>query len=99
MKENKAMTQEIRNMSILYQKTPKEFYHHIKFQKSIMKKRCSIKKTVIKNFATFTGKHLCWSLFLIEMLLLKIVKKRLQHRPFLDNALKFLSTAILNGCF
>ena len=20
-------------------------------------------KTVLKNFATFTGKHLCWSLF------------------------------------
>ena len=29
--------------------------------------RCS-KKTVIKNFAIFTGKHLCWSYFLIKLL-------------------------------
>ena len=26
--------------------------------------RCSVKKGVLKNFANFTGKHLCWSLFL-----------------------------------
>ena len=25
------------------------------------------KKTVIKNFGIFTGKHLCWSLFLIKL--------------------------------
>ena len=28
--------------------------------------RCSIKKGVPKNFVIFTGKHLCWSLFLIN---------------------------------
>ena len=28
--------------------------------------RCSIKKGVLKNFANFTEKHLCWSLFLIK---------------------------------
>ena len=28
--------------------------------------RCSIKKAVLKNFAIFTGKHLCRSLFLIK---------------------------------
>ena len=28
---------------------------------------CSIEKTVLKNFAIFTGKHLCWSLFLIKL--------------------------------
>ena len=28
---------------------------------------CSIKKAVLKNFAIFTGKHLCWSLFLIKV--------------------------------
>ena len=27
---------------------------------------CSIKKAVLKNFAIFTGKHLCWSLFLVR---------------------------------
>ena len=44
---------------------PQEFYHHIKFLKSIMNGRCSIEKTVLKHFALFTGKHLCWSLLLI----------------------------------
>ena len=28
---------------------------------------CSIKKAVLNNFAIFTGKHLCWSLFLIKL--------------------------------
>ena len=28
-----------------------------------------IEKVVIKNFAIFTGKHLCWSLFLKETLI------------------------------
>ena len=30
-------------------------------------RRCSIMKAVLKNFADFKGKHLCWSLFLIKM--------------------------------
>ena len=29
--------------------------------------RCFVKKAVLKNFATSTGKHLCWSLFLIML--------------------------------
>ena len=28
--------------------------------------KCSIKEAVVKNFAIFTGKHLCRSLFLIN---------------------------------
>ena len=28
--------------------------------------RCSIEKAFLKNFAIFTEKHLCWSLFLIK---------------------------------
>ena len=32
-------------------------------------RRCSIQKTVLKKFATFTGKHLCWSHFLIKLLI------------------------------
>ena len=31
---------------------------------------------VLRNFKTFTGKYLCWSLFLF------FIKKRLQHRSF-----------------
>ena len=30
-------------------------------------KMCSIKRSVLKNFAKFTGKHLCGSLFLIKL--------------------------------
>ena len=30
-------------------------------------KRCSVKKDVLKNFAKFTGKHLCQSLVLIKL--------------------------------
>ena len=28
---------------------------------------CSIKKAVLKNFVILTGKHLCWSFFLIKL--------------------------------
>ena len=28
---------------------------------------CSVKKGVLKNFAIFTRKHLCWSIFLIKL--------------------------------
>ena len=30
-------------------------------------KMCSIKRSVLKNFAKFTAKHLCGSLFLIKL--------------------------------
>ena len=30
-------------------------------------RRCSNKKGVLKNFAVFTGKHLCWNLLLIKL--------------------------------
>ena len=30
-------------------------------------RRCSIKKPALKDFAIFTGKDLCWSLFLIKL--------------------------------
>ena len=28
---------------------------------------CSVKKVAFKNFANLTGKHLCWSLFLLKL--------------------------------
>ena len=58
------------------------------------------KNTVVKNFVIFTGKHLCWSLFFNRNAGLQtrnFIKKRLQHRCFLDNAAKFISTAILKN--
>ena len=30
-------------------------------------RRCSVKKGVLKNFANFTGKHLCWRLFFMKL--------------------------------
>ena len=30
-------------------------------------RKCSAKKSILKNFPNFTGKHLCWSLFLINL--------------------------------
>ena len=30
-------------------------------------RRCSMKKGVLKDFANFAQKHLCWSLFLIKL--------------------------------
>ena len=49
---------------------------------------CSLEKTVLKNFAIFTGKHLCWTAF-------NFLKKWLQHRCFPVNIAKFLRTLIL----
>ena len=43
---------------------------------------------VLKNLAIFTGKHLCWSLF---------IEKRLQHRRFSVNIAKFLRIAFLQN--
>ena len=50
---------------------------------------------VLKNFAIFTGKHLCWSLFLIKLQVLAcdFIKKRLQHRCFPVTIAKFLGAA------
>ena len=31
------------------------------------RRSCSVKRGVPKNFTIFTGKHLCWSLFLINL--------------------------------
>ena len=63
--------------------------------------RCSIKKGVLRNFAKFTGKHLCQSLFFNKVAGLRdatLVKKTLWHRCFPVNFVKFLRTP-LDNCF
>ena len=30
-------------------------------------RRCFVKKGVVKNFANFPGKHLCWSVTLVKL--------------------------------
>ena len=57
--------------------------------KSSHRKR-SVKKGALKNFENFTEKNLRWSLVLI-----KFIKKRLQHRSFTMKYVKFLRTTIL----
>ena len=50
-------------------------------------------KNVLKNFAKFTGKHLCQSLFLNKVAGLRsttLLKKKLWHRCFPVNFAKFL---------
>ena len=59
-------------------------------------RRCSIKKSVLRNFAKFLGIHLCQSLFFIKVAGLKpanLFKKRLWHMCFTVNFAKFLRTA------
>ena len=54
------------------------------------------KTGVLKNFAIFTGKHLCWSLFPIKFQdwrFAYLYKKRHQDRCFSVNIAKFLRTA------
>ena len=48
----------------------------------------------LKNFAIFTGKHLCWSLF---FKVCNFIKKRLQHRCFPVDIAKYLTTPILKN--
>ena len=69
----------------LYRKAPYRSSH----------RRCSVKKGVFfRNFANFSGKHLCWSLFLRAS---NFIKKRLQHRCFPAKFAKFLKTSILKN--
>ena len=64
------------------------------------------KTSVLRNFAKFTGKHLCQSLFsdkFSDLRLASSLKTRLWHRPFPMNFAKFLRTRFLQntsgGCF
>ena len=68
--------------------------------------RCSVRKCVIRNFAKFTGKHLYQRLFFNKVLGLStatLLKKRLWHRSFPVNFVKFLRTSFLqdtlDDCF
>ena len=62
--------------------------------------RCSIEKSALKNFAKFTGKYLCQSLFFNKVAGLKpatFLKERLWHRYFPVNFKKFLITLFLQN--
>ena len=58
------------------------------------------KKGVLRNFTTFKGKHLCQSLFFNKVAGLRpasLLKKRLWHRCFPVNFVKFLRTPFLQN--
>ena len=58
-------------------------------------RRCSLKKGILRNFAKFTGKQLCQSLFFNKVVGLRpanFLKKRLWHRCFPVNFARFLRT-------
>ena len=48
------MAQELLKISILYPKTSKEFYHHIKILEKYNEQKVFYKKTVLINFTLFT---------------------------------------------
>ena len=63
-------------------------------------RRCSVRKGVLRNFAKFTGKHLCQSLFLNKVADLRsaaLLKKRLWHWCFSVIFPKFLRTPFLQS--
>ena len=58
------------------------------------------KKGVFKNFAEFTGKHFCQSLFfnnVSSFIPTTLLKKRLRHIIFPVNFAKFLKTSFLQN--
>ena len=61
--------------------------------------RCSVKKGVLKNFVNFTGKHLCWSLFLIKLQAFRpaILLKKTPTQVFCCEIAKILRTPILKN--
>ena len=63
-------------------------------------KRCSVRTGVLRNFAKFTGKHLCQGLFFNKVARLRpttLLKKRLVHWCFPGNFVKFLRTPFLHS--
>ena len=57
--------------------------------------RSSVEKGILKTFANFTGKHLCWNVLIHSVK--NFVKKRLQHRCFPVKFAKLLRTPILKN--
>ena len=61
-------------------------------------RRCSVKSGFLRNFAKFTGKHLCKRLFFDKVVGLRsatLLKKSLWHRHFHMTSAQFLSTPFL----
>ena len=55
-------------------------------------RRCSVKKGVLRNFAKFTGKHLCQRLFFNKAWACNFIKKEFLAQVFSSDFEKFLRT-------
>ena len=80
-------------MTILINYTGKFCYRHENFQNTE-----AATQDFLKNFTKFIGKHLCQSLFLNKVAGLRqanLLKKRLLHKYFSVNFVKFLRTTFL----
>ena len=91
-------------LEIFYHFSEKEINVTFSFRSSRSELFC--KKGFLKNFAKFTGKHVCQSLFFNRVADLRpatLFKKRLWYRRFSVNFAKFLKTPIFiehsGGCF
>ena len=81
------------------------FSLHVCWRKRIVPDKCShrscsVKKGVLKNFAKFTRKHLCQSLFFNKVADLRpatLLKKRLWHSCFPVDFAKFLKAPFLQN--
>ena len=97
---------------ILFLKSPSqmfscEYYKIFKDNYFVEHLRCRssrpevfFEKGILRNFAKFTGKHLCQSLFLNKVARLRpatLSKKKLWHRCFPVNFAKCLSTSFLQN--
>ena len=63
-------------------------------------RRCSVEKGVLRNFAKFTGKHLCQRLFFNKVAGLRpatLLKKKLWHWCFSVNFAKFVRAPFLQN--
>ena len=61
---------------------------------------CSVKRSFLRNFVKFTGKHLCQSLFFNKVAGLRpttLLRKRFWHRCFPVNFAKFLRAPFLQN--
>ena len=66
----------------------------LQFTDRSSRRRCSVKIGVLKNFANFTGKHLCWGLFLIKLQDLQAFRT-----PFFEEHLQTAASVLSRGVF
>ena len=60
-------------------------------------RRCSLKKGVLRNFAKFTGKHLCQSLFFNKVETCNFIKKETLAKVFLYKFCKIPKNTFFTG--